>query len=244
MLATLIPTIFMLALGIILVAMGTQTEAIVIGVLVMAFCTSSLTGYILGSIFVARGALVARFQNDFLSAVSHELRTPLTSIRLFIETLRDERLTDAEEKDKCLTLLDREIHRLDGLVERLISLSRIETGRHEFERKPVLIKRVIDEALSSLKAASLSDPVTLDVAIEDDLYVSGDQSALSQALGNVRARMRIRRRRKRTRKRGRTRRRRMRRRRTRRSRPRWRTSTRASQRVPRLPGCLAAPLSA
>ena len=55
-------------------------------------------------------------QNEFLSSVSHELRTPLTSIRLFIESLRDERLTDAAEKQRCLAIIDQELTRLDGLV--------------------------------------------------------------------------------------------------------------------------------
>src|SRR5690606_32074127 len=132
MLATLVPTLFMAALGIVLLAVGSGSVGFIIGILVLTFCTTSLTGYILGSIFVRRGASMARVQNDFLSGVSHELRTPLTSIRMFIETLRDERLTDPEDKQKCLTLLNQEVGRLEILVERLIELSRIESGKHHF----------------------------------------------------------------------------------------------------------------
>ena len=84
MLATLVPTVLMLALGIVMLAVGSGSVNLVSGLLLLAFCTTSLTGYILGSIFVSRGASLAKVQNDFLSSVSHELRTPLTSIRLFI----------------------------------------------------------------------------------------------------------------------------------------------------------------
>jgi two-component system phosphate regulon sensor histidine kinase PhoR len=184
MLATLVPTVFMSALGILLLLLGTGTEAIVIGVLVLAFCSASLTGYILGSIFVSRGADVARFQTDFLSAVSHELRTPLTSILLFLETLRDERL-DAAEKRQCLELLDREVRRLQGLVERLLNLSRLEAGRETLELKPVPLKDVVDEALVALAATSMHKPVTVKVDVDEQALTLGDPSALAQALSNL-----------------------------------------------------------
>jgi two-component system phosphate regulon sensor histidine kinase PhoR len=187
MLATLVPTVLMIGLGILLLAIGSGSAAIVIGVLVLAFCTSSLTGYILGSIFVSRGASLARVQNDFVSAVSHELRTPLTSIRMFIDTLRDERLTDPDAKRQCLGLLSQEVQRLQGLVTRVIELSRIETGHHAFQRKPVSIADVVDDATQALRAASLGDPEPLhvDVDVPADLRVLGDRGALGQALSNL-----------------------------------------------------------
>ena len=66
-------------------------------------------GLALGTIFVTRGASLAAVQNDSSSSVSHELRTPLTSIRLFIDTLREERITDAAEKQRCLAIIDQEL---------------------------------------------------------------------------------------------------------------------------------------
>src|SRR5262245_23565730 len=99
MLAVLLPTVAMTAIGIVLLAADSgSTRSIVIGVLVLTFCTSGITGYILGSIFVGKGASLVRVQNDFVAAVSHELRTPVTSIRLLIESLRDGRLADADRE--------------------------------------------------------------------------------------------------------------------------------------------------
>src|SRR5882762_2724587 len=89
MLAVLLPTLMMTVVGIVLLVTSSgSVPAVVSGVLVLTFCTSGITGYILGSIFVAKGATLARIQNDFVSSVSHELRTPLTSIHLLIESLR------------------------------------------------------------------------------------------------------------------------------------------------------------
>jgi two-component system phosphate regulon sensor histidine kinase PhoR len=187
MLAILLPTVLMIALGILLLALGRGTEAVVIGVLVLALCTTSLTGYILGSIFVSRGAQVARFQHDFLSLVSHELRTPLTSILMFIETLRDERLTDPVEQRQCLSLLDQEVRRLDLLLERLLQLSRLQARRQQFDRAPVRLADVLRDALTAFDAATLTckAQVALELESVDDLEVRGDREALGQAVSNL-----------------------------------------------------------
>lgn len=185
MLATLVPTVLMTGLGIVLLAVGSSSVGIVIGLLVLTFCTSSITGYILGSMFVSRGASMAKVQNDFLSGVSHELRTPLTSIRMFIETLRDERLTDPDDKRQCLDLLKQEVARLEGLVERLIELSRIETGKHQFNSDAVAVTDLVRDALTAFDVATLANKVTVDVDVEPGLVVTGDRAALSQTLVNL-----------------------------------------------------------
>jgi two-component system phosphate regulon sensor histidine kinase PhoR len=188
LLATLVPTVLMIGLGIILLAIGRGTGAVVMGILFLAFCTASLTGYILGSIFVRRGAQVARFQNDYLSLVSHELRTPLTSILMFLDTLRDERLTDPEEKKQCLAILDQEVRRLDTLLDRLLQLSKIQTGRVEFAREPVALSEVLRDALDQFEASTLTEkvPVELeDTGAREEVQVLGDREALARAVANL-----------------------------------------------------------
>ncbi len=185
LLAALIPTILLIATGIVLLAIGDETPSLVAGILVLTFCTTSLTGYILGSIFMSRGAQIARFQNDFLSSVSHEIRTPLTSIGIFIETLRDERLTDPARKEQCLDILDQEVHRLQGLVEKLLRLSKIEAGGHGFAREPVAIKELIEESIAAFDASSMHDRTEIEVHQEAGLYVLGDGQALAQAVANL-----------------------------------------------------------
>ena len=186
MLAALVPTILMLAVAVILLATrGSRSITLVAGILVLTFCLAAVTGYILGSIFVARGAHLAHLQNDFLSAVSHEVRTPLTSMKMFIDTLRDDRTTDPAERARCLDVLHQEMVRLDGLVSRLIELSKIESGRHVFERKPVRVRQVVDEALGAFAALHVGSQCKIDVEVEDGLLVIGDRAALVQALTNL-----------------------------------------------------------
>jgi two-component system phosphate regulon sensor histidine kinase PhoR len=184
-LAVLVPTVLMTAVGIVLLAVGSREAAtITAGVLVLTFCTTAITGYILGTIFLGRGASLVRVQNDFLSSVSHELRTPLTSIGLFIESLRDDRL-DPADKTRVLDLLNAEVGRLDTLVGRLMELTRLETGAHVFERQKVDIGELIRDAIAAFDAATLAKPTTIAVDVEPGLVVVGDRATLVRAVSNL-----------------------------------------------------------
>ncbi len=186
MLTALIPTVFMTVIGIVILATGgSKSAALVGGILVLAFCGTALAGYVLGTILVTRGASLAAVQNEFLSSVSHELRTPLTSIRLFIDTLREDRVHDPVEKQRCLTVIHQELARLDGLVAKLLTLSRIESRHAAFDRRPVAVADIVSEALVAFEAIRFGTEVDLKVSLEPGLMVNGDQSALAQALANL-----------------------------------------------------------
>jgi two-component system phosphate regulon sensor histidine kinase PhoR len=184
-LAVLVPTLLMTAVGIVLLAVGSSEAAtITAGVLVLTFCTTAITGYILGTIFLGRGASLVRVQNDFLSSVSHELRTPLTSIGLFIDSLRDDRLA-AADKGRVLDLLGAEVARLDTLVGRLMELTRLETGAHIFERQPVDVADLVRDAVAAFDASTLARPTPIAVDVEPGLTVIGDRATLVRAVSNL-----------------------------------------------------------
>jgi two-component system phosphate regulon sensor histidine kinase PhoR len=184
-LTALVPTISLVGIGIALVATGSRSTAIVGGIVLLALCGTALAGYVVGAVFVTKGARLAAIQNDFLSSVSHELRTPLTSMRMFIETLRDERVTDPAERQRCLTIIHQELARLDGLVGKLSQLSRIESRKDAFDRRPVQVTAIVDEALTALDALRLGAPADLRVTVQPGLVVRGDASALAQAVANL-----------------------------------------------------------
>jgi len=185
-LTALVPTILTTAIGIILLAIGeSKSLAVAGGILLLSFCAVAIAGYIIGTIFVTRGASLAAVQNEFLAQVSHELRTPLTSIRMFIDTLREERVQDAAEKQRCLTVINQELKRLDGLVGRLIELSKIEHRHAVFDRKIVTVADIVADALASFEALKMGGQVDLSVKLEPDLVVFGDRAALAQAVANL-----------------------------------------------------------
>ncbi len=184
MLAALLPTVLMTGVGIVQLTMHNSTTMLVTGVLVLTFCTSGITGYILTSVFLGKGASLVRLQNDFVSAVSHELRTPVTSIRLLLESLRDDRLAPTE-REQVLSLLARETSRLELLVTRVLELSRLESGAHIYARDRVDIATLVEEAIAAFDAVTLTEPTPITTHLEPDLVVIGDRSTLVRAILNL-----------------------------------------------------------
>jgi len=183
MLAALLPTIAMTSIGIILLVIGRSTTTLVAGVLVLTFCTSGITGYILSSIFVGRGASLVRVQNDFVSSVSHELRTPLTSIRLLLDSLNDGRLEDID-RVKVISLLGRETERLEKLISRVLELSKLQSS-YLYARDRVDVESLIDEAIAAFDAATLPQPTMVRREVEPGLVVVGDRATLVRAIVNL-----------------------------------------------------------
>ncbi|HET7502668.1 MAG TPA: HAMP domain-containing sensor histidine kinase [Kofleriaceae bacterium] len=182
--AVLLPTIMMSVVGIVLLATSSgSVPAVVSGVLVLTFCTSGITGYILGSVFVSKGSALVRIQNDFVASVSHELRTPLTSIRLLIESLRDGRLEDAD-RAQVLSLLARETDRLEALVGRVLELSRLQSS-YAYAREPLDVASIVEEALAAFDAITLTNPTPIVRHIPPGLTVTGDRPTLVRALVNL-----------------------------------------------------------
>jgi two-component system phosphate regulon sensor histidine kinase PhoR len=185
-LTALVPTILMSVLGIVLLTVGpSPSVALVAGILVLCFCAVGLAGYTIGTFFVTRGASLAAIQNEFLALVSHELRTPLTSIRLFIDTLREGRVREDAEKHQCLSIIVQELNRLDGLVGRLIDLSKIQHRHGMFERSVVHVDHLVADALAAFDAVRIGGEVALEVGVQSDMLVMGDRAALAQAVGNL-----------------------------------------------------------
>jgi two-component system phosphate regulon sensor histidine kinase PhoR len=182
--AVLLPTIMMSVVGIVLLATSSgSVPAVVSGVLVLTFCTSGITGYILGSIFLSKGAALVRLQNDFVSSVSHELRTPLTSVRLLIESLRDGRLEDTD-RVQVLSLLARETERLEVLADRVLELSRLQSS-YVYARDPLDLSAIIEESIAAFDAITLTNPTPITRHLLSGLTVTGDRPTLVRAIVNL-----------------------------------------------------------
>ncbi|MCE9572351.1 MAG: HAMP domain-containing histidine kinase [Deltaproteobacteria bacterium] len=184
MLVVLIPTVLLTVIGLVLLVSGQGTAFVVVGILVLTLTATGITGYILVSIFVGKGASLVRLQNSFMSSVSHELRTPLTSMRLFMESLKNNRLTK-DDQHKVVELLGGEIDRLDALVGRVLELSRIESGGHAFQPTTFLVADLVTEAVSAFDAATLARPTTIAIDVEPGLTMIGDRATLVRALVNL-----------------------------------------------------------
>lgn len=180
----IIPTVLMLALGIILMFLESRIN-LLFGILLVSFVSVVVTGVVLVLVFVRREANLSQLQADFVSKVSHELRTPLTAIRLFAETI--ERSDDPATRAKCTGLLVTESDRLSKLIERLLDWGRMEAGRKMYELRLERVKDIIDDAVSAYAPRrDLVADMDFTVEIADGLPdVVVDRAAMVDAVVNL-----------------------------------------------------------
>lgn len=130
---------------------------------------------------------VERMKSDFFSTMSHELRTPLTSIKEGIGLLQDGVGGSISDKQKrLLSILSQETHRLIGLVNSLLDLSKMEEGMmtYHFQREHLtpLIKRVITEMGLLIEAKKIQ----LQAEMGEDLPVLRlDRERILQVVRNL-----------------------------------------------------------
>jgi signal transduction histidine kinase len=125
--------------------------------------------------------LADRNKDDFLAAVSHELRTPLTVISGFVESLRRLRPTGDELED-LLQPIERNVHRLDGLVADLLTLVSLDAGALVPHPEPVRLADVMAQVAREL--AGLPSEVVL-VQVEGDPVAMVDRGHLERMLVNL-----------------------------------------------------------
>src|SRR5262249_42511844 len=100
---------------------------------------------------VAREPQSARPKSDLISDVCHELRTPLTAIVGFSELFHDEDLgaLNAEQKE-CVGRIKTQAHHLLGIINDLLDLSRLESGRVPVELQDLAVESVLRDACANL----------------------------------------------------------------------------------------------
>jgi two-component system, sensor histidine kinase ChiS len=137
----------------------------------------------------------------FLTTVSHELRTPLTSIMGFSKIIKkrmEERILPhldrndprvdraAEQVVGNLDIVVSESERLTALINNVLDLSKIESGKIHWQKQAVDIGMLIDRALLTVPALMLEKPLRLEKQVEPDLpQVLGDPDRLLQVLVNL-----------------------------------------------------------
>ena len=125
-------------------------------------------------------------QNRFISNVSHELRTPLFNIKSYVETLYDlkDQLTNEEQLD-FLSIANSETDRLTRLVNDVLDLSRLESGKL-IQLEPMDVKPAIEQTLRNYKLNASEKNVSLASDIEENIpSILGNWDLLLQVFDNL-----------------------------------------------------------
>jgi two-component system, OmpR family, phosphate regulon sensor histidine kinase PhoR len=142
----------------------------------------------LGTILVfhdlTRVRRLERTREEFVANVSHELRTPLSLIKGYVETLLGGAKDNPEVATKFLQTIERNTRRLDLLIQDLLAISELESGRVKLNLQAVALRHVVDEILVSFKERAVTRNVKLINALPD-LTVQADPDRLQQVFANL-----------------------------------------------------------
>lgn len=142
----------------------------------------------LGSILlfhdVTRLKQFERARQEFVANVSHELRTPLSHIKGYVETLLSGAKDDPAVATRFLQTIERNAGRLQLLIEDLLTISELESGRVSLDLQPLSVRAVAAKVCEDFKARAAVRRVTL-VNDTPDLVVQADEARLEQVLSNL-----------------------------------------------------------
>ncbi|PYN88610.1 MAG: histidine kinase [Candidatus Rokuibacteriota bacterium] len=124
-----------------------------------------------------------RRKDEFLAMLAHELRNPLAAITNAVTVL--ERLGDrTDDTARIRMIIGRQTHHLARLVDDLLDVARVTTGRIVVERRPVALAEVARRALQAFEAAGKTAQHEV-VLKTDPVWVIGDASRLEQVVANL-----------------------------------------------------------
>ncbi|MCL7452179.1 MAG: GAF domain-containing protein [Anaerolineae bacterium] len=153
----------------------------------LVLSSGSVAGVVAALRDISREAEVERLKNEFISTVSHELRTPMTSIKGYTDLLflgMAGGLTDAQRN--FLQIIKSNADRLTALVNDILDISRIETGRIGLVVEALHMTGIIDQVVASFREQYREKGVSLHWQPPEDLsQVRGDATRVTQVLSNL-----------------------------------------------------------
>ena len=131
-------------------------------------------------------------RRDFVANVSHEIRTPLTVLAGFVETLQTLKLT-TEEQDKYLALMASQAHRMQSLVDDLLTLSRLEGSPIPGFTNSIVLSQLVEACQSEAQQLSkllFQEKISQVIVFETDPVIQnyllmGEPRELQSALSNL-----------------------------------------------------------
>lgn len=157
------------------------TALIIIGILCLLLS-------LVASLYMANRAMVPirsawEQQKDFLADVSHELRTPLTVIQTNLEIILGNQETTVASQNKWLHNIKEESEDMAKLVNGLLFLARADSQQQLLDKKTFSLSQMITRAIEVLKPLALSNGIKLNLLINPDIKLHGDEGAIKQLVG-------------------------------------------------------------
>ncbi|WP_437929374.1 response regulator [Sorangium sp. So ce291] len=125
-----------------------------------------------------------RMKDEFLATLSHELRSPLNAILGWTHLLRSEPF-DEQRVSHGLEVIERNVAAQTKLIEDLLDVSRVATGKLRISAAPMSLASVVEVAIDAIRPAAEVKRLTIDVSLDPALEVNGDADRLQQVVSNL-----------------------------------------------------------
>lgn len=132
----------------------------------------------------AEAEKASRAKDDFLALLSHELRTPMTAMIGWAYLLRRKE-PGGPEFGQAFDIIERNMHLLSQIIEDLLDVSKIFTGRMRVDQRSVDLAPILRGALDVVRPAAQAHNVVLDAGTLPAVLVSGDPERLQQVFWNL-----------------------------------------------------------
>jgi two-component system, OmpR family, phosphate regulon sensor histidine kinase PhoR len=124
-------------------------------------------------------------RQEFVANVSHELRTPLSLIKGCVETLLDGAKNDPEVLSRFLRTIEKHADRLTYLIEDLLTLSQLESGRIALNLRSTQLREVVTRVVEDLQARAQLKEMSVENRLPADLFAQADGERLEQVFYNL-----------------------------------------------------------
>ncbi|MGZ8468612.1 MAG: sensor histidine kinase [Gemmatirosa sp.] len=128
---------------------------------------------------------LAQTRELFVSSISHELRTPLTQIRLFSESLLNDRARTPEQGRRWMRVIDREARRLADLVDNALLYARSQRHDVQLASEPLDLHELVAAVVDATRPFAMARDASVEVALPPGARVRGDERALRHVLQNL-----------------------------------------------------------
>jgi two-component system phosphate regulon sensor histidine kinase PhoR len=124
-------------------------------------------------------------RRDFVANASHELRTPLTAIHGFAETLLTSPELSEADRRSYLEVIDRHAKRLANIVNDLLELSTIETGKLRIEPVRIDLAEIVAGVIEDVQPRCVEREIAIDHSVDGDSFAFADPRATEQIVTNL-----------------------------------------------------------
>lgn len=124
-------------------------------------------------------------KSDFISVAAHQLRTPLSAIKWIMHMLENDEFKDASERSEFIKKASQSTDRMIGLVNDLLEVDHIQSGKDKFIFSNVDIANLLDSLYSELNELAVNRNIVLKINVPKNLIVKGDITKLRALLQNL-----------------------------------------------------------